>query len=133
MARKITQTKRGTYYNGLTGRRKVSDPLGALFSVASAISKASKPSKKRKSSKSYSSSFYNGNSGNSNESNSTTGCIFLCIVILLFVIFLGILFSKCSSSHSERKKHHRWQHPERYRPQNNIVTENVADPWHCFK
>ena len=47
MARKITHTKRGTYYNGPTGRHKVSDPLGSLlFSAAKTISKSSKSSKK---------------------------------------------------------------------------------------
>lgn len=53
MAYKISHTKRGTYYNGPTGRRKVSNPFGILFSVAGAISKASRSSKKRKTSASH--------------------------------------------------------------------------------
>lgn len=36
MARKAVHTKRGTYYNGVTGRRKVSNPLGANLKVATA-------------------------------------------------------------------------------------------------
>lgn len=63
MARKITHTKRGTYYNGPTGRRKVSAPFGILFSAAGAISKASRSRKKRKSSGSYNFT-YSGNSNN---------------------------------------------------------------------
>lgn len=131
MGRKITHTKRGTYYNGPTGRRKVSNPLGALFSAAGSISKTSRSSKNRKSSASYSSSFTS-YSGNSNDRNSTAGCIFVSIVALLIVIFEGFLLSKCSGNHSGRKKDKRWQHPERYRPRNNIIIENIADPWHCL-
>ena len=121
MGRKITHTKRGIYYNGPTGRRKVSAPFGALFSAAGS-------SKNKKSSTSYSSSFNYCYSGNSNDRNSTAGCIFVSIIIILFVIFEGYLLSKCSGS----KKHKRWQHPERYKPRNNIVLGNIADPWHCL-
>lgn len=130
MARKISHTKRGTYYNGPTGRHKMSSPLGILFSAAGAMSKASRSSKNRKNSASYRFSLNSNYSGHSKESNSTTGCVVLCL--LLFVIFSSNIFSICSRSHSGRKKHNRWQHPERYRPQNNIFAENIADPWHCF-
>ena len=74
MARKITHTKRGTYYNGPTGRRKVSDPLGSLlFSAAKTISKSSKSSKTRKTSAGYNS--YSSYSSGSNEGASSAGCI----------------------------------------------------------
>lgn len=90
MARKISHTKRGTYYNGPTGRHKVSDPLGSfLFSAAKTISKTSKSSKKRKTSSSKSSYGYELGS-NSNESFSSSGCIGLCIVLLLIAIFGGL-------------------------------------------
>ena len=135
MVRKITHTKRGTYYNGPTGRHKVSDPLGTLlFSAAKTISKTSKSSKKRKSSSSYSS--YSNYSGGSNEGISSAGCIGLCIVLFVIVVIIGSVFSKCSCSsshHSSRRSHGHWQHPERYRPRNNIAIEKMANPWHCFK
>lgn len=135
MARKITHSKRGTYYNGPTGRHKVSDPLGSLlFSAAKTMNKSSKSSKKKKTSASYS-SYSNAYSSNSGESVSSSGCIALCIIILLIVVFFGFIFSKCSSgssNHSSRRTHGRWQHPERYRPQNNIFFDMIADPWHCL-
>jgi hypothetical protein len=134
VARKITHTKRGTYYNGPTGRHKVSDPLGALlFSAAKTISKSLKSSKK-KSSTSYNS--YSSYSSGSNEGTSGAGCIGLCIVIFVIVVFLISIFSKCSSSssnHSKRRSHGHWQHPERYRPKNKMAVEKIADPWQCFK
>jgi hypothetical protein len=135
VARKITHTKRGTYYNGPTGRHKVSDPLGSLlFSAAKTISKSSKSSKTRKSSAGYNS--YSSYSSGSNEGTSGAGCIGLCIVIFVIVVFLISIFSKCSSSssnHSKRRSHGHWQHPERYRPKNKIAVEKIADPWQCFK
>jgi hypothetical protein len=135
MARKITHTKRGTYYNGPTGRHKVSDPLGSLlFSAAKTISKSSKSSKTRKSTAGYNS--YSSYSSGSNEGASSAGCIGLCIVLLVIVVFLVSIFSKCSSSsshHSNRRSHGHWQHPERYRPKNKMAVEKIADPWQCFK
>lgn len=135
MARKITHTKRGTYYNGPTGRHKVSDPLGSLlFSVAKTIGKRSKSSKTRKSSDGYNS--YRSYSSGSNEGASSTGCIGLCIVLFVIVVFFCFIFSKCSSSsnnHSKRRSHGHWQHPERYKPRNNIIINKIADPWHCLK
>lgn len=132
MARKISHTKRGTFYNGPTGRRKTSDPLGALFSVAGAIGKASKTRSKRKSSTNLSSSFNNVYSNNSAMSGSKTGCIILSIVLLLFIIIYGFLINKCFGSHSS-KNYHKRHHSKRYRPYKNTVIGALADPWNCLK
>ena len=79
MARKIVHTKRGTYYNGPGGRRKVADPLGSLFSIAAGISKASKSSSKKKKSASHSSSFNNVHYDSSDGIASTIGCLVICV------------------------------------------------------
>lgn len=127
MARKITHTKRGTVYNGVTGRRKVSEPLGSFISTIGAVSKSAGSSSKKKSSVNYSSSLLEANNNYSEGKNSKAGCFVVFILLLLFTIGYGALLRKCSSGH----KHHRWQHPERYKyKRHNIFSSGkIANPW----
>jgi hypothetical protein len=96
MARKIVHTKRGTYYNGVTGRRKVADPLGAIFKAASSTKKSS--GRKSKSSSTWSSSMYS----NVDTSNGSWGCGCVIVVVILVLI---LMVSKCSSGSSHKPKH----------------------------
>lgn len=115
MARKISHTKRGTYYNGPTGRRKVSDPLGTLFSAAGALGKASKSSKKRKSTMTDKST-YSGYSNDSYSLRDVWGSLptwkkvlnyVNMVLIPLIVIIVAVQMCSGSTSKSKHRKRHR--------------------------
>ena len=105
MARKITRDKNGgTYYNGVTGRRKVTSLFGIMANLPKQTKKTSGKSKHNNISYSYST--------NSLQNNNDNGCfwgtfILFAIVLLMVVFFFANFVKTCTSGSRHHPRRHR--------------------------
>lgn len=115
MARKITHTKRGAMYHGVTGRKKA-------FSMFDLIPKSSSSSKKKTTRTLSHNTSYSPNVSSNNNAVTTLAVILMIAAALVFLIFVVTMCSKPS-----KNNRHKPRHPKSYYTGHNYMpkmTEN---------